>query len=39
MRTIADGGNSFFLHTGDLHYQDISQNKTSLFLAGALTLC
>jgi hypothetical protein len=34
MRSITDGGNSFFLHLGDLHYQDIKSNVTSLFLAG-----
>ena len=34
MRTIAEGGNSFFLHLGDMHYQDISANETSSFLAG-----
>ena len=36
MRAIADGDNSFFLHLGDLHYQDIKSNDTRLFLSGAL---
>jgi hypothetical protein len=35
MRTIAEAGNSFFLHLGDLHYQDITVNQTALFLAGS----